>query len=352
MIILFKYEGENMKGQKIISVIAIAASLILIIYMCVVMFTDTGSSDPVKSTPTNAIIWTTPTPDDNSAAPSQSEQNTATSATPTPTNATQPTQPSVTSVPGGKTSTNPNYKDKKLIAITFDDGPHGVNTPKILDMLKEKNVKVTFFLIGENISSQSRKDIIKRAHDEGHELANHSYNHPNFKNISAEEIKEQLNKTDALIREAAGVTPILFRPPYGSYNQSISQQSEKAIVLWSIDSRDWEHISAANVKKYAEANGITEEAAKDILIDEILFKGTSKEKSIVSQLRHGSIILFHDIHPYSGEAVAKLIDYLKQSGEYELLTVSQLIETEQRSPAAGDVYCYMWETFATQKQNW
>ena len=105
---------------------------------------------------------------------------------------------------------------------------------------------------------------------------------------------------------------------------------------------------------------ISEEEAKNKLIDDILFNGftyTANGKQytnppMISQLRHGSILLFHDIHPYSGEAAARLIDYVQNSGEFEILPVSELIKTEQRAPQAGDVYSYMWETYATKKQNW
>ena len=329
-----------MKAQKVI------------IYMCVMMARDSGGGSILDPTSSKVMI--------NTPAPETSDGTSAATQAATPTPAA-PTAPiSVTAVPGGTTSTNPNYAGKKLIAITFDDGPHATYTPKVLDMLKEKGVHVTFFVLGENLQSSGQRAILKRAFDEGHEIGSHSYNHPDFKTLSSDEITEQLQKTDSAIEAVIGETPILFRPPYGSYNQSVSQQSQKAIVLWSIDSRDWDHISTKSIKNYAAANGVSEEAAKETLINELLFEGftyTSGGKeytnpSVVSQLHHGSILLFHDIHPASCDAVSLLIDYLKQSGEYELMTVSQLIETEQRAPMAGDVYAYMWETYATQKKNW
>lgn len=287
-----------MKVQKIISIVTIFISLALIIYMCTVMWKDSHGTDAPVSTPTMLVNISTPAP--------QTDGNT-TNQTPTPdhnTPATPVPPVNVTAVPGGKTSANPNYAGKKLIAITFDDGPHGNYTPKILDMLKEKNTHATFFVLGENIQSASQKAILKRASDEGHEIATHSYNHPDFKTLSSDQLAEQLSKTDATIKEVTGKAPILFRPPYGSYNQSVSQQCGKAIVLWSIDSRDWDHISAKSIKNYAAANGISEDAAKEKLINDVLFDGftyTSGGKeynnpSVVSQLRHGSIILFHDIH--------------------------------------------------------
>ena len=337
-----------MKAQKIISIVTIIVSLTLIVYMCVMMGKDPVSEAP--SSPTVFASINTPAPETGGAT---GDGTAAIPATPTPI-------VNVTANPGGKTSANPNYAGKKLIAITFDDGPHAVNTPKILDMLKEKGVHVTFFVLGQNIQSSGMQAILKRESDEGHEIASHSYDHPDFKKLSADELASQLQKTDETIQQVTGKAPILFRPPYGSYNQAISQQSQKAIVLWSIDSRDWDHISSKSVKNYMAANGVTEEAAKEKLINDVLFDGftyTSGGKeiqnpSVVSSLRHGSIILFHDIHPYSGEAVGKLIDYLKQSGEYEFMTVSQLIETEQPAPKAGDVYAYMWEAYQTQKAKW
>lgn len=352
-----------MKLQKIISITTIVISLSLIIYMCVIMSLDSKNSNP-ESSPNNIVIFTpSPSINNNSDATATAPTGNTSSSqiTSSPTKTPVPTQSTVTAVPGGKTSTNPNYAGKKIISITFDDGPHPSNTTKVLDMLKSKGVKATFFILGENLYSESQKALVKRAHDEGHEIANHSYSHPlPFTSLSINEVKEQLNKTDDAIKSIIGEVPVLFRPPGGGYNQSISENCGKAIILWSIDSRDWEHISAKKVKNYAADNGISEEEAKNKLIDDILFNGftyTANGKQytnppMISQLRHGSILLFHDIHPYSGEAAAKLIDYIQNSGEFEILPVSELIKTEQRAPQAGDVYSYMWETYATKKQNW
>lgn len=350
-----------MKLQKIISITTIVISLSLIIYMCIIMSlnNDDSVSDPSAS---NVVLHT---PGHSEAAtaigsPAHVDNTPSAQSSATPQVTISPTQGTVTAVPGGKTSTNPNYSGKKIISISFDDGPHHSNTSKVLDMLKDKGVNVTFFVLGENLYSDSQKALVKRAYDEGHEIANHSFSHPSFTSLSAAEIKEQLNKTDDIIKSIIGEIPVLFRPPGGAYNQSVSTACGKAIVLWSIDSRDWEYLSAKKVKNYATEKGISEDEAKDILIDDVLFNGFTytvngkqyTNPSIVSQLRHGSIILFHDIHPYSGEAVGKLIDYIQSTGEYVIMPISDMIETEQRSPQAGDVYSYMWETYATKKQNW
>ena len=362
-VLLPKEKKLFMKLQKIISIITIIISLSLIIYMCVIMGLDSGNTNSLPS-PDNVLIHTpsSSTGDNSTAAPTASTESSPTAfITPVPTITVAPTQSSVTSVPGGKTSTNPNYAGKKIISFTFDDGPHPSNTTKVLDMLKNKGVKATFFILGENLYSDGQKALVKRAYNEGHEIANHSYTHPlPFTSLSIDKVKEELNKTDNAIKSIIGEVPVLFRPPGGGYNQTISENCGKAIILWSIDSRDWDYLSAKKVKNYATANGISEEEAKNKLIDDVLFNGftyTANGKQytnppMVSQLRHGSIILFHDIHPYSGEAAGKLIDYVKNSGEFEIMTVSDMIETEQRAAQAGDVYTYMWETYATKKQNW
>ena len=352
-----------MKLQKIISIATIIISLSLIIYMCVIMIFDSNSTKTIPSTD-NIVLHTPQPPDgvDSTSAPiGSTESSPAVQSTSMPLTTTAPSQSSVTANPGGKTSTNPNYAGKKIISITFDDGPHPSNTTKVLNMLKEKDVKATFFILGENLYSDSQKALVKRAYDEGHEIANHSYTHPlPFTSLSMDKVKEELNKTDNAIKSIIGEVPVLFRPPGGGYNQDISENCGKSIILWSIDSRDWDYLSAKKVKNYATDHGLSEEEAKNKLIDDVLFNGftyTANGKqytnpAIVSQLRHGSIILFHDIHPYSGDAVAKLIDYIKNSGEFEIMPVSEMIKTEQRAPQAGDVYTYMWETYATKKQNW
>ena len=209
-----------MKAQKIISIITIIVSLSLIVYMCVMMARDSGGGSILDPTSSNNIVMiNTPAPETSGETPAATQ-----AATPTPAAPTTPI--SVTAVPGGTTSANPNYAGKKLIAITFDDGPHATYTPKVLDMLKEKGVHVTFFVLGENLQSSGQRAILKRAFDEGHEIGSHSYNHPDFKKLSSDEITEQLQKTDSAIEAVIGKTPILFRPPYGSYNQSGSQQSQ------------------------------------------------------------------------------------------------------------------------------
>lgn len=310
-----------------------------------------------RQTPEGPVVLS-PRPADATALPSAG-QTAVSQPTPTPTLIATPTlAPGVTPVPGGKTSTNPNYAGKKIIALTFDDGPDPLDTPALLDMLKEKNVPVTFFVLGQECKSAEAQAILRREAEEGHEIGSHSYSHKSFKTISDEEIKKEMADTAALIRQATGLGTVLFRPPSGSYNQHIAQTCGAAIVLWNIDSLDWEHIHYKySILPYAQEHNISTEEATDILVDELVTNGyynSSGEwvKPLVKQVSHGSILLFHDIHPATRLAVARLIDALNETGEYMFMTVSDLIKSEGRAPEAGDVYRTMWEAYTTGKVNW
>lgn len=130
--------------------------------------------------------------------------------------------------------------EDKQIAITFDDGPDLNYTPQILDILKEKNVKATFFIVG--IQIKKFPEVVQRMVDEGHLIANHTYNHPKLTALSQSELLHELDATDALIEEIVGFKPVIVRPPYGSINAEVRQTIEETgreVVLWNIDPRDW-----------------------------------------------------------------------------------------------------------------
>jgi len=106
------------------------------------------------------------------------------------------------------------HVDGPYIAMTFDDGPSAALTPKLLDLLAAHHIKATFFVIGENVAEHP--EIVARAAREGHEIANHSWSHPNFAKMSQESVRSQLQRTDDAIKSATGKSPTLMRPPYGS----------------------------------------------------------------------------------------------------------------------------------------
>jgi|GEM_PF-1156454 len=130
--------------------------------------------------------------------------------------------------------------EHKHIALTFDDGPDLKYTPQVLDILKEKNVKATFFIVGIQINKYP--EVVQRMVDEGHLIANHTYHHPNLNSLNKTEILEELDTTDALIESIVGFKPTIVRPPYGAMNNTVKnviEESGRSVVLWNIDPRDW-----------------------------------------------------------------------------------------------------------------
>ncbi|MEJ6951892.1 polysaccharide deacetylase family protein [Natronospora cellulosivora (SeqCode)] len=134
--------------------------------------------------------------------------------------------------------------EEKSIALTFDDGPDEINTSRALDILKENNIKATFFLLGERI--EEFPELTKRIYDEGHEIANHSWSHPRFDQLEARYIlEEELLPTSKIVEEKTGFFPKIVRPPFGSINDDtieLLKDDNWKVVNWSIDSFDW-HIS-------------------------------------------------------------------------------------------------------------
>lgn len=183
---------------------------------------------------------------------------------------------------------------KKFIALTFDDGPHRSFTNKLVEILKSKNARATFFMLGQN--AERYPDIVKNVFENGNEIASHSYSHPAFSKLSDDEIILQINKTSDILENIVGVRPTLFRPPYGDFNDKIFEKVDMNFILWSVDSLDW---------KYRNVN--------------------SNFKNTVPYVQNGSIILFHDIHEESINSIPAIIDDLKVKW-YEFITVSELYE--------------------------
>ncbi len=132
--------------------------------------------------------------------------------------------------------------DEKVIAFTFDDGPHPQYTDKILDILAKEEIRATFFEIGMNIASYP--DITKRIIAAGHEIGNHTYSHPIVRKTTREELEAEIRKTDDLLLKLGYDTPKLFRPPQGICPQDFKDllnKTNKTAVLWNIDTRDWDN---------------------------------------------------------------------------------------------------------------
>jgi delta-lactam-biosynthetic de-N-acetylase len=171
----------------------------------------------------------------------------------------------------GDTSSNKIY-------LTFDDGPHPEYTPKVLDILNEHDVKATFFLVGER--AKRHPEIVRKIHDEGHVIGNHSFSHSDGYDIKEDSVYREIKLTDDIIRKITGIPSRYFRPPFGFFNYRYFEIAEKLgykTVLWTFDAADWGNVSAEEL-----------------------------EDKIISKTKGGSIILLHD----GGENREELIEAL------------------------------------------
>lgn len=164
----------------------------------------------------------------------------------------------------------------RRVALTFDDGPHPVNTPKVLDILKQYNARATFFVTGEN--AKRYPELIKRIVAEGHTLGNHSHRHADLTRLTAAEVKADLETTHREVEKALGRPYALtqVRPPYGAMDQEVKdvlRANETLAVMWNVDSNDWRHRN------------------DDGAILKEIFEGAN------SVYAGGGVVLFHDIHP-------------------------------------------------------
>ena len=188
----------------------------------------------------------------------------------------------------------------KLVALTFDDGPHNKYTAQLLDGLKERGVPVTFFVLGKNAAAN--RAVIRRAYEEGHEIACHSWDHPNLTECKPDEIAEQIEKTfEELDRACGDEADYLVRPPYGSTNQKVRDAINAPLIYWSVDSEDWSLLNTLKVRQ-----------------------------KIVDDTYDGAIILCHDIHKTTIPAALGAIDDLMDQG-YEFVTVSELFRRRGRT---------------------
>ncbi|MCI9886915.1 polysaccharide deacetylase family protein [Micrococcales bacterium 31B] len=193
----------------------------------------------------------------------------------------------------------------KCIALTFDDGPSKY-TPGVLDTLKARNAKATFFVLGQAV--ERNPGTARRIVNEGSEIAVHTWNHPQLSKIGAAKVEWQLTSTRDAIQRATGVTPAWMRPPYGDIGGSARQATARVgypVALWNVDTLDWQNRSAATTKRRALAGA-----------------------------KPGAIILMHDIHPYAPQMLPELIDELHDRG-YHLVTMSELMRGKHVQPGVS-----------------
>lgn len=194
---------------------------------------------------------------------------------------------------------------RPMVAITFDDGP-GKYTDRIISILEKYNARATFFVQGKSVAGYA--SVMKRAVDLGNEIANHTWSHVNLSSSSTATISQQINSTNTAIYNATGVYPRLYRPPYGAYNKTVLNCIAMPAIMWSVDTLDWK----------------TRDAKKTL---------ASVQKSTTD----GAIILMHDIHSPTADAVESVVRHLLMNN-YQLVTVSELIQARQGAIVSGRVY--------------
>ena len=180
------------------------------------------------------------------------------------------------------------------VALTFDDGP-SVYTNKLLDILKENKVKATFFVLGK--SAKVQKNTLLRTFKEGHQIGNHSWDHKDLKKLSKASVEQQIYDTNDVIKSITGVAPNVMRPPYGSFNSTVTEVAKMPIILWNLDPLDWKDRNAGLVAER------------------------------MSKASPNGIVLAHDIHQTTVESIPAVISALKSKG-YHLVTVDQLFKGE------------------------
>lgn len=183
-------------------------------------------------------------------------------------------------------------RSRKAVALTFDDGPNPNTTPIALELLKKYNAKGTFFMVGKAVAGN--EEIIKQVVAEGHQIGNHSWSHPLLTKISLEQAKSQINDTTEALKKASGQDVHIMRPPYGGINATIQAAVDQSFILWDVDTLDWKNRNTASIMKE------------------------------VRKARPGSIILMHDVHQTSINALPTVLQYLTEQG-FELVTIDELM---------------------------
>ncbi|MFD3621095.1 polysaccharide deacetylase family protein [Streptomyces sp. NPDC058676] len=186
-------------------------------------------------------------------------------------------------------------KRVKCIALTFDDGPAAPETATLLNHLARYRARATFFTVGQNVAAHP--ELVRAEAKAGHEVGNHSWNHPDLTKLTPEQVAYQLGRTSTAIKAATGKAPTLFRPPYGAVNAKVKASTTLSPVLWDVDTEDWKYRDSAKVAQ-----------------------------AVISKARRNSVVLMHDIHPTSVAAVPELLRTLTTEG-FHFVTVSHLRAT-------------------------
>lgn len=263
--------------QLIIAILVGTALLCAAIAIGFAMTRNTSSSQQ-KST-ASASSSTSKTQPSQTVSPSSDPTTTSTTPTPSPTPTREPVD----------------CTKEKCVALTFDDGP-GPKTPELLDILAKEKVPATFMLVGRAVNTYP--DTVAREVREGHVLANHTWSHPQLTKISDSKINKEITSTlDAIKKAVPNAEVNLTRPPYGAFNSRVTaalKSLKQSVILWDVDTLDWKNRNPQSVLE-----------------------------QVKKQTKAGSIILMHDIHPTTIQAVPDIIKHLRSQG-YTLVTVPEL----------------------------
>lgn len=198
---------------------------------------------------------------------------------------------------------------KPMIAITFDDGPHGEITPQLLDLFNQNGGRATFCIVGSRI--KGRESIIQRMAKESFEIGNHTWDHAKLLKMNREEIKVQIKSVNDKVFELTGKTPVFLRPTYGAFNddmKSVTKELGMFMMNWTIDSEDWLSRDAETVYQ-----------------------------KVMAEVKDGRVILCHDLYPSTLEAMKRIVPELTAQG-YQLVTVSELMSCSEKPIEYGRVY--------------
>jgi peptidoglycan/xylan/chitin deacetylase (PgdA/CDA1 family) len=204
-------------------------------------------------------------------------------------------------------------KLEPCIALTFDDGPNPYTTPQIVSILEKEHVHASFFMVGSRV--HGNEALLRRMFQDGDEIGNHSWTHPDFTTLKPAQIKQQIALTQKAIMAAGVPAPTLFRPPYGAVNQKVIDNVPMAIMFWNEDPEDWSADSPKQV-----------------------------EKAVIASAKPGGVVDMHDIYHITATSLDPIIKMLKKE-HYQFVTVSQLLGLKPGQK--GEFYGYKPSDFQT-----
>ncbi|MCM1497451.1 MAG: polysaccharide deacetylase family protein [Clostridium sp.] len=179
-----------------------------------------------------------------------------------------------------------------MVALTFDDGPNPQSTQRILDVLGSNYSRATFFVVGTN--AEKYPEMLQVIASSGCEIGNHTYGHAKLTDLSEQDVEEQIDKVNRAVRKATGSDTTVIRPPYGAYDDNLLSQLQEPVVLWDLDTEDWDSRNAQTIVE-----------------------------NVLSKIKDGDIVLMHDIYDSTAEAIEILVPKLKEQG-YQIVTVSEM----------------------------